>query len=209
MKYNFNDNRVQSCTFEDTFDFIGDLLDLMSNDEDELGFSVITKNHDLINDLLEVFLGLVIGGISTKIGMIEYEGHEMDYFNEYSFTLCDNIIWIEPTIAERDGKEIVLRSPDMKLLYIDNDCESRILTENMKCDSNVLCFDIGDDECDCCSGICEDFEDDSDIECDELNDDTNGFSYMESDENSDHRYSFYSSDRELVKEAMNRIVKSK
>ena len=105
--------------------FLGEMIELSERLEEGENIDIIA-NSSLIEYL---FVELVKEGF--KIGMVDFDGLELDYYGEYLLTIdYDNTVWIEPAL--RDGepynycaKYVYFYEEDVSQLIIDHTLKNK------------------------------------------------------------------------------------
>ena len=119
---------------------------------------------DVITGVLRELLNFKVDGEFLKIGKIDIDGGEYDYCGEYLLTISDdNSIWIQEAWNTYGGN-CKLYDSDAYLIFVHEDCNSKILQKLQKDKKNVVLFEIEDKNNGEFDNEDEDFEQDETVD---------------------------------------------
>lgn len=141
-------------------------------------------NYYTIKNVLSSLIVLSEGELELN----EIDLHE-DMDEEYILILDDMGLWVY--YMEVNGRYM---SYDHDVVFVDNYCNSRILSYNENPSCDFVFFEDHEEECEC-NGDCVNCDC---MELEEESDNMKGFTFDFSNEKGHSSYSFYSSDYEMV-----------
>lgn len=163
-------------------EYIEELADIVMNevdvnDDDEKSISIIGKYEEIKEVLKAIIAGYEVDIMGLELPHPEWNGYDKEY--DLSVWSCDGEITINCEAIQRDGEYLNLEGD---ILYIFDNCSSKILQNTNYHKSYSVSVDDDECECDCCE--CCDCNNDNDIY---------GFTVDNKTDNGYSKFTYYSS----------------
>jgi len=142
-EYNFKSNELLQITdFCCEHCLAIDILDTLDKLREFESLEVYAK-AELVEELFKILSTTEINGQEIKLGMINFDGVELDYNDVYCLSLSDNYtLWIEPAYRLNEKtSEVSTFNSEATLAYVyQEDCDQDLLDQLEKNKVATLLF---------------------------------------------------------------------